>query len=48
MQIKVVYEKLIDKKGSVEEEIKKLTKTLDCQINESKYKATIVEILGGK
>lgn len=46
--IKVVYETLIDKKDLVEEDIKELTKTLDCQINESKYKVIIAEILGGK
>lgn len=47
-KIKVVYETLIDKKDLVEEDIKELTKTLDCQINESKYKVIIAEILGGK
>ena len=47
-KIKVVYETLIDKKDLVEEDIKELTKTLDCQINESKYKVMIADILGGK
>lgn len=47
-KIKVVYETLIDKKDLVEEDIKELTKTLDCQINESKYKVIIAEILGCK
>lgn len=46
--IKVVYETLIDKKDLVEEDIKELTKALDCQINESKYKVIIANILGGK
>lgn len=47
-KIKVVYEALIDKKDLVEEDIKELTKALDCQINESKYKVIIADILGGK
>lgn len=47
-KIKVVYETLIDKKDLVEEDIKELTKALDCQINESKYKVIIADILGGK
>lgn len=46
--IKVVYETLIDKKDLVEEDIKELTKALDCQINKSKYKVIIANILGGK
>ncbi len=47
-KIKVVYETLIAKKDLVEEDIKELTKTLDYQINESKYKVIIAEILDGK
>ena len=47
-KIKVVYETLIDKKDLVEEDIKELTKTLNCQINESKYKVIIAELLSGK
>ena len=47
-KIKVVYETLIDKKDLVEEDIKELTKALDCQVNESKYKVIIADILGGK
>ena len=47
-KIKVVYETLIDKKDLVEEDIKELTKALDCQINESKYKVIIADILGSK
>lgn len=47
-KLKVVYETLIDKKDLVEEDIKELTKALDCQINESKYKVIIADILGGK
>lgn len=46
--IKVVYETLLDKKELVEEDIKELTKALDYQINESKYKTIITDILGGK
>ena len=46
-KIKVVYETLIDKKDLVEEDIKELTKALDCQINERKYKVIIADILGG-
>lgn len=44
--IKVVYETLIDKKDLVEEDIKELAKALDYQINESKYKVIITNILG--
>lgn len=47
-KIKVVYETLIDKKDLVEEDIKELTKALDRQINESKYKKVIADILGSK
>ena len=47
-KIKVVYETLIDKKDLVEEDIKELTKALDCQINERKYNVIIADILGGK
>lgn len=47
-KIKVVYETLIDKNDLVKEDIKELTKSLDCQINESKYKVIIADILGGK
>ena len=47
-KIKVVYETLIDKKDLVEEDIKELTKALDCQINKSKYKVIIADILGSK
>lgn len=46
--IKVIYETLIDKKDLVEEDIKELAKVLDYQINESKYKVIITDILGGK
>ena len=47
-KIKVVYETLIDKKDLVEEDIKELTKALDRQINQSKYKKVIADILGSK
>lgn len=46
--VKVVYKTLLDKKELVEEDIKELTKSLDYQINESKYKTIITDILCGK
>lgn len=47
-KLKEVYEVLIDKKDLNVEDINKLTKTLDQQINESKYKDAVCKILNGR
>lgn len=47
-RLKEVYETLVNKKDLVDEDIKELTKALDQQISESKYKDVVSNILSGR
>ena len=47
-KIKIVYKTLLDEKEFVEKNVRELTKSLDCQLNESKYKNVIIDILNEK